>query len=93
MNSRDIAKDIIRQWEQHDVHRAMPEDALLYSNGKEPDSVAVARALLDALQRIEAIRVIMLAVLEGDALSGGLAPIAYDLREQIRNAIYLRREE
>lgn len=41
MNEREIAKNIVRQWDSHDRYRTVAGE-----DNSEPDSVKVARALL-----------------------------------------------
>lgn len=113
MNEREIAKNIVRQWDNHDRFRVIEGE-----DNSEPDSVKVARALLrvDAdygcevrdpcgtiweyskaveMERdkykkaIEAMRVVLLAVLDNDEVCEGFNNnnLDHELKQQIRDAI------
>jgi hypothetical protein len=49
-----IAELIVKQWDEHDKFRE--HETVLFNNGVEPDEVAVARALIEALEELEAFR-------------------------------------
>lgn len=46
-----IAELIVEQWDKHDKFRE--HETALFNNGVEPDEVAVARALIEALKELE----------------------------------------
>ena len=46
MTVYEKAKQVIEQWENHDRHRTIPGDNLLWSNGQEPDNVMLAREVV-----------------------------------------------
>lgn len=51
---KEIAELIVEQWDKYDKFREY--ETVLFNNGIEPDNVAVARALIEALKEIKEIR-------------------------------------
>ena len=49
---KEIAEKSIQQWENHDRHRVTDGEHLLYDDGKEPNDVVVARALIACICRL-----------------------------------------
>ena len=47
------AKLIVDQWDNHDIFRQTESDKSFYSDIGEPDTVAIARMLLDQLEDIQ----------------------------------------
>jgi hypothetical protein len=46
MNAIQMAERIVHQWDNHDKHRLAGGENALFSNGIEPDEVAISRRLL-----------------------------------------------
>lgn len=51
---KEIAEWIVKQWDDHDKFREY--ETSLFNNGIEPNDVAIARALIEALKEIEDFR-------------------------------------
>lgn len=58
MTIYEDAQRQVEQWENHDKFRCCDSDRVLWSNGCEPDEVAIAREVIrltDALRRVAAL--------------------------------------
>lgn len=64
---KQIAEKVIHRWENHDRHRVADGDYSLFENGKEPNDVAMARALIEAVNHSEQ-EILDLKALLGDVL-------------------------
>ena len=52
--AEQMAERIVDQWDNHDRYRVT--DKALFENGQEPNEVAIARALIEALKEVRDFR-------------------------------------
>lgn len=54
--AESLAEKTVSQWDSHDRYRVNDADVVLFSNGREPNDVFVARQLLLCLSRMRLAR-------------------------------------